>query len=77
MEDGIKTIKEIKEIIKKTIEERYSDEGVERIRITQLEFSTWWDGFAEVVLKNKTKKEINISITEEGGLESFSESDGY
>ena len=77
MEDGIKTIKEIKEIIKKTIEERYSDEGVERIRITQLEFSTWWDGFVEVVLKNKTKKEIDISITEKGDLESFSESDGY
>lgn len=77
MEDEIKTIKEIKEIIKKTIEERYSDEGVEGIRITQLEFSTWWEGFVEVVLKNKTKKEINIVITGEGALESFSESDGY
>lgn len=70
-----KSLKEIKKIIRETIEERYSEEGVETIKMTQLECdSICWKGFGDVVLKDNTKKHISIKLSRGGEIEEFNES---
>ena len=69
-----KSLKEIKKIIKETIEERYSEEGVKAIKITQLECELIrWTVFGDVVLKDNTKRHISIDISREGEIEQFHE----
>ena len=69
-----KTLGEIKKIAYEVIKERYQEEGVEKIKITQMDLNRCWQIFTEIILKNGTRKKVTLDIEEGGDIETFNES---
>jgi NOL1/NOP2/fmu family ribosome biogenesis protein len=66
----------VKQEFKNTIQERYSDEGVEKIKINEMEKNLFrWTIEGEVILKNGSKKIVNATIDKDGRLTDFYEED--
>ena len=65
-----KSIKQIKEIVRQILQERYSDEGIDKIEITQMDCdSISWSVWVEVSLKKGDKKSVTLHLDRAGNLE--------
>jgi hypothetical protein len=71
----VREIPRIKQEFKNTIQERYSDENVEKIKIKKMEKNIDWTIEGEVILKNGSKKRVSATINENGILDDFYEED--
>jgi hypothetical protein len=68
-------IEKVKQAFKNTIQERYSDEGVEKIKIKEMEKDIDWTIEGEVILKNGSRKRVSATIDDNGILDDFYEED--